>query len=207
MKIQLLKRERLIGLALIVVCLSVAGFAKSPKVTASTEQVTSAPAPAPVATPAAAPSTPTTETTKPAEKEKPKNNIIKILCPEAISLIKEELIWKAPGGWRSYSQSFVREIKGFVGAQWVGVEVGKMLCIYTGIEKVTFPVVLQNDQLVPQPKSNSWGTLKVGYVNCKSGVLEDCHFTYKKEETNMENIYEALDFFKGKKDPLKEDRP
>lgn len=204
MKTRLFKGQRMISLGLMVACISVLGFAKAPSANATPEPATtvasSAPAPAPAATPAA--TTHSTPATPAKEPEK------KILCPEVESLVKENLIWKAPGGWRSYSQSFVTEIKGFVGAQWVGVKVGKMMCIYQGSEEVTFPVVLQNDQLVPQPEGGAWGTsTHGGYVNCKSGIIEDCHFTYKKEETDMGKVYEELDFFKDRKDPLKDATP
>lgn len=122
----------------------------------------------------------------------------KLLCPEYIDLKKEGMFWGAPGGWRSFSQSFVDDIISFVEAQWHGVNVGKMMCVYVGKEKRSFPVVLQNDRLVKMPAEYKWGGLKEGVVSCKSTNINDCPFFYIERDIDFKKAYDELDFKKGK---------
>lgn len=125
-----------------------------------------------------------------------------ILCPEANTLSKNGLFWGAPNGWRSFAQSFVDEIQGFVGAQWHGVNVGKMMCIYVGTQKRSFPVVLQNDLLTEVPTGYKWGGLKNGMVECKSENINDCPFFHTKTSVDMEQVYDDLNFKKEGEDDL-----
>ncbi len=64
-----------------------------------------------------------------------------IYCPRASQLIRKDMWW-GYGSWRSYDQSFVRKIKAFVGAQWIGVGVGTMICVYKGEQATSFPVTV-----------------------------------------------------------------
>lgn len=120
--------------------------------------------------------------------------VITILCPETYKLVKKELFWEAPGGWRSYSQSFDTDIKGFLGAKWTGINVGKMACIYSGEKKFGFPIILQNDQLVPPPTGGKWGALNNGVEECHSDDPNLCEFKYEKQETDIKRVYEELNF-------------
>lgn len=122
----------------------------------------------------------------------------KILCPDPRDLSKNGLFWGAPNGWRSFSQSFVNEIKGFAEAQWHGINVGKMMCVYVGMAERSFPVVLQNDLLTQMPTTLSWGILIQGVVKCKSNDTEQCPFFHTKREVDMEKVYRELDFKKKK---------
>lgn len=149
-------------------------------------------------TPAAAPA--------PTAAKKADNTEI-IYCPEIDRIIKKELFWGSSGGWRSYAQSFVKELETFVGAQWVGIKVGKMLCIYRGSEGMTFPVILQNSKLTAMPKReklpksekyNQWGSYTNGYVNCNSVSVYDCPFIGRTKNVDIEEAFEELDFFKDK---------
>lgn len=128
-----------------------------------------------------------------------------LYCPEVGKLMKKEMFWGAPGGWKSYSQSFVDVIDSFSGAQWVGVNVGKMLCVYKGKGSFEFPVVLQNDTLTPVPEGPKWVKQSGGYINCLSGDVLDCPFKFEETTTDIKNVYKELDFFKGKADYLKDD--
>ncbi|MBX9587339.1 MAG: T4SS-associated protein EirA [Gammaproteobacteria bacterium] len=128
-----------------------------------------------------------------------------LYCPEVGKLMKKEMFWGAPGGWKSYSQSFVDVIDSFSGAQWVGVNVGKMLCVYKGKGSFEFPVVLQNDTLTPVPEGQKWVKQSGGYINCLSGDVLDCPFKFEETTTDIKNVYKELDFFKGKSDYLKDD--
>lgn len=120
--------------------------------------------------------------------------VITVLCPETYKLVKKDLFWEAPNGWRSYSQSFDTEIKSFLGAKWTGINVGKMACIYSGEKKFGFSIVLQNDQLVPPPTGGKWGGLNDGVVECHSDDPNLCPFKYEKEETDIKRVYEDLNF-------------
>jgi len=126
----------------------------------------------------------------------------KIYCPDVKKLKKITMFWGAPGGWRSYSESFVNVIDSFSGAQWIGVNVGKMLCIYRSKATFEFPVVLQNDTLTPAPTGEKWIKQPGGYYNCISGDLLECPFRFEEEKSSETNVYKELDFFKGKKDYL-----
>lgn len=178
-----------------------------------------APAAAPVATatppavPAAAPATtspaaPTAgQATTPAASSAVASSVVttkKLYCPPISKLMKKDMFWGAPGGWRSYSQSFVSTIDSFAGAQWVGINLGKMLCVYKGKQTFEFPVVLQNDALTPTPEGGKWVVKAGGYNNCLSGDTLDCPFKFEETTTSKDAVNE-LDFFKGKEDYLKSD--
>ncbi|MCB1827118.1 MAG: T4SS-associated protein EirA, partial [Coxiellaceae bacterium] len=124
----------------------------------------------------------------------------KIVCPSIFDLSKNGLFWGAPNGWRSYSQSFVNEIVAFVEAQWHGVNVGKMMCVYIGKDKRSFPVVLQNDMLTDMPSGYGWGTYDEGVIRCKNSSQENCPFFHKVSNVDIEKAYDSLDFKKGQKE-------
>lgn len=119
-------------------------------------------------------------------------------CPAPNKLQKTGLIWKAPGGWISYSESFVDHITQFIGAQWIGVEVGKIICLYRGDKEFTFPVALeQNDLLIEKPvvkPGSFWRQLdKTGYMECRSADINNCDFVVKVYKP-IENVYDQLNF-------------
>jgi hypothetical protein len=126
-----------------------------------------------------------------------------VYCPQPSQLIKSGLYWgTVVGGWKSYSESFDQRIASFVGAQWVGINVGKMICIYKGNLAMSFTIPLQNDTLSQVPTGGLWGKDLGGYRNCHSTNVQDCPFVVKTETVNMQQIYRSLDFFKGKPSPL-----
>ncbi|MBA2655258.1 MAG: hypothetical protein H0U71_09380 [Gammaproteobacteria bacterium] len=124
-------------------------------------------------------------------------------CPQPNELIKNGLYWgTAARGWKSYSESFDNQIQSFVGAQWIGINVGKMVCIYKGNLATSFPITLQNDTLSIAPTGGLWGKDLGGYRNCHSTNVWDCPFIVKTQTVNIQQIYESLDFFKNKPNPL-----
>lgn len=126
-----------------------------------------------------------------------------LFCPSPNQLIKNGLFWgTATGGWKSYSESFDTAISSFIGAQWVGVNVGKMICIYKGNLSMSFPITIQNDTLSQTPAGGLWGVDQGGYLNCHSNNLADCPFVVKTTVVNMQQIYQSLDFYKNKPSPL-----
>jgi hypothetical protein len=193
---------RLTKMMIIVIGLNIFGIAQADNAptTPTAPAATATPATTPASAPANGASTDATLTEKPEEKI--------IYCPTTDAMLKKGLFWGAPGGWRSYAQSFVVEIGKFVGAQWAGINVGKMLCIYKAKTDLDFPVILQNDTLTLMPSSqklpdseafNHWGKYDNGYVNCNSVDVKDCPFERKPTKVDIEQVYKDIDFFKDKK--------
>lgn len=196
----MMTRGALLALVILAFTATAHAFAQTPS---------AAPAPPPAAnpstTPAGSTNTAATGPTAAAETSATTTTTKKLYCPEISKLKKIDMFWGAPGGWRSYSQSFVNTIASFSGAQWVGINVGKMLCVYKGKETFEFPVVLQNDTLTPVPDGEKWIKQPGGYINCLSGEIQDCAFKFQEATTDIKNVYKELDFFKGKTDYLKDD--
>jgi hypothetical protein len=118
-----------------------------------------------------------------------------LYCPEPKELSRINLWWKVGDIWKSYSESFAEHIQTFTSAQWIGVKVGKIICIYKGREALTFPVALETAHpvLVPEPTGENWTTIKEGYKQCFSNDVKDCPFTQQKR-TDTSNIYEEIKY-------------
>lgn len=148
---------------------------------------------------AATPVVPQTQPVQEGEYVPPDMVLIKDYCPPVESLVRnpEKQTWFAPGGWRTTSPSFLRTLDAFAGAQWVGVSVGEIICVYTKTTRNSFPVTLQRSKLVPAPKVNEfWSADKGGYSECKSSDIKNCPFLVQVPKA-PKNIYEQLDFYKG----------
>jgi len=95
-------------------------------------------------------------------------------CPEPDRLkLDNNRKWYVPhSSWKSYDTSFTTKIKRFIGAQWQGVVVGRvMICRYTG-KGGDFPVTLQmTGHLIPEPKGQTCKPNDKGVKNCKFKVL------------------------------------
>lgn len=119
-------------------------------------------------------------------------------CPQISELIKTDLIWTTKDGkWKSHEQSFAKEVASFKGAQWVGIVVGQVLCLYKGKESFDFPIALEATQtfLVPEPQEKNWVKTSPGYRTCVSNNIADCSFIVQKENT-AENVYEEIRYKK-----------
>jgi hypothetical protein len=142
----------------------------------------------------------------PAAADAPAANIPGIVyekqyCPQASSLkLSQDLWWTAPGDWKSDSQSFVSEIDHFIGVQWTGINVGKVICLYRGKGKANFPVAMIRETLVPEPSGNLWGPNQQGQRSCQSDEITDCPFLSEKNKKVGPDIYNQLEFFKNKND-------
>lgn len=116
-------------------------------------------------------------------------------CPDASQLHKEDMLWYAKnGGWRSFDASFVDDIKAFSGAQWIGVEVGKVICMYQGKDASAFPVTIERDNLVDdiKPGTGKWGKDMGGYKHCESNNPKDCGFVMHHGKQKEEDVYKVL---------------
>lgn len=123
-------------------------------------------------------------------------------CPQDKDLVKDGLWWSSrDGAWKCYTQSFAKSIDTFIGAQWVGVKVGKIICLYRGKEGMDFPIALERVHVkeVLEPSGAAWSALVRGYKFCRSINVADCPFYIKPTETAGE-IYEQIKYTGGIKD-------
>ena len=100
-------------------------------------------------------------------------------CPAASNLQKQQLIWQTRDQrWRSYTPSTASKVVSFIGAQWVGVKIGKVICLYQTDEEVAFPLALEptQNQPVPEPNGNGWSALIENRKLCKSANTADCPY-------------------------------
>jgi hypothetical protein len=113
-------------------------------------------------------------------------------CPSAaqLKLDPQKHVWSAVGGWKSYDVSFVQNVTQFIGAQWTGVNIGQLTCLYVGLPEGTFPIKLVSNHLFHFPyritikESNANGVITStpskwlhpasGYINCYSKSQLDC---------------------------------
>ncbi len=133
--------------------------------------------------------------------------VVKIFFCPAISSIKKNLserTWSAPGGWKSYDMSFMTHITSFTGAQWNGATVGQITCVYQGIPKTAFPVLLVYHTLALEPSPGQWtkkiksvwGKNQGGYRNCFSKSQLNCPFKVRLK-SQQDNIYQGLENLKN----------
>lgn len=124
---------------------------------------------------------------------------IKELCPPIESLQQQKnMTWTAPNGWKSTNPSFYRSLKQFTGAQWLGVNVGDIICLYTAGGKSDFPVSLKKPMIVLSPTGGNWTEDKGGYKDCKTDDITQCPFYVQSNEPKKTNLYEELEFYKDK---------
>jgi hypothetical protein len=77
------------------------------------------------------------------------------MCPQPTELKRNPKtnMWSTNTGWKSESGSFSAAIVRFLGAQWKGVELGQILCLYIGPNSNDFPVGIYKNLIVYTPKS------------------------------------------------------
>ncbi len=115
-------------------------------------------------------------------------------CPDASELIKNDLWWSARDGrWKSYSESFADSIDNFIGAQWLGAVVGKIICIYQGKQSFDFPISLEpaKTAAILEPKGSLWTAKAAGVKICHSSNTHDCPFATSKPQENSD-IYQQI---------------
>ena len=129
-------------------------------------------------------------------------------CPAVTSLSQQKMFWGAPGGWVSFNPSFITKVTTFVAAQWQGIKLGKVLCVYTGNKGMDFPIVLQQTeaQLVPKPVGLQWAPVNDSLLNCTAAQGQplspaQCAFIVERP-VNQQNPYQELEQIKR---PVKRD--
>lgn len=99
-------------------------------------------------------------------------------CPEKEKLVKTDMIWTAEDKWKSHDESFAEKISTFLGAQWTGINLGTIICIYGDKDVVDFPIALESIyvMLVLEPQNDNWSANIKGYRFCHSTNTQDCGF-------------------------------
>ncbi|HAV93513.1 MAG TPA: hypothetical protein DCW33_01435 [Proteobacteria bacterium] len=75
------------------------------------------------------------------------------VCPpvSALKLNPRTNEWKTDNDWKSTAGSFSSSVTHFLGAQWKGVQLGYMLCLYQGPNKNEFPIGMHKNVVVESP--------------------------------------------------------
>lgn len=128
-----------------------------------------------------------------------------MICPSINQLQKDPVkrVWFALNGWLSFSPSFSNKIEKFLGAQWQGVNLGTIACLYQGNEKLSFPIILQFNRLVTLPSGGQWTKDLGGYANCRSNQQIDCIFK-PEQKPKAGSLSKQLDELKPKKSLITE---
>lgn len=117
-----------------------------------------------------------------------------VQCPETKQLQRnpKTQTWSAVNGqFKSYDPSLANGVAAFIGAQWVGAQLGQITCLYSVTPKTNFPILLAYHTLALTPSGGAWkqGT---GSINCVSANQNTCRFIVRIHK--QENIYqEAAD--------------
>ncbi len=129
----------------------------------------------------------------------PNTRVLQDLCPPAESLKKNpDTTWSAAGGWKSNSPSLTNAVSHFTGAQWIGINVGEVICMYSqNNSQNRFPIVLQRHNVIISPDGGNWTADKGGHKDCHSNDIRQCRF-FSVQKVKPKDIYEDLDFYKDK---------
>lgn len=116
---------------------------------------------------------------------------VKAICPTPDKLIKNKnkMMFYAGDNWRTYEKSFITKVTTFVGAQWDGINVGRIICVYIGKPKGSFPLQLHFMKLSKTPDGGKWKQKNSSLKSCASTDRTQCPFTYTKK-TGKIDIYE-----------------
>ena len=117
-----------------------------------------------------------------------------MLCPSvnAVTLNAKSRLWSAPGGWHSYDTSFANTLTKYLGAQWNGVVVGQVTCLYQPADNNSLPIMLYYNKLVFEPKTSTWSANMGGYRNCHQAGPADCPFFVRVAPVNHKSLMQQL---------------
>jgi hypothetical protein len=125
-------------------------------------------------------------------------SVIKQFCPQTEDLIKQDTFWITKdqrNRWKSYTPSTASKVQGFLGAQWAGIKVGKIICLYQTNEAVTFPLAVEqvSSQSMLEPSGDGWSALTSNHRFCKSTSVADCSFS-PEPQRDTSNIYKDIGY-------------
>ena len=116
-------------------------------------------------------------------------------CPalNQLTLDRSTRIWSASGGWKSYDASFTTQIGQFLGAQWIGIKIGQIACIYAGKNQYTFPILLVHNKLVKTPEGGVWKKNENDdHYHCVTHKISQCPFYPVVESENNASTTDPL---------------
>jgi hypothetical protein len=154
-----------------------------------------------------APTTPSAQTQKQIVSNNPQSQVLNCPIASALKFNSENQTWSSGKEWQGYEQSIVTEIQSFIGAQWTGVKIGKIICLYQGKNATDFPVSLEQrfipekgSTLILEPTSENWGAEVQGYRFCKSTNVMDCPFhNLPSEQTpTTKQLYDQIKYAPSK---------
>jgi len=141
-----------------------------------------------------------TSQNKEKEPEQPEPSSVKNLpmqfCPKSEDLFRQDVYWATKDGkWKNYTPSSADKIINFIGAQWSGIHVGKIICLYQTNEAVSFPLAIEQvtSQGVNEPSGLGWSALANNFKLCKSASIADCGFHYEPPK-DTGNVYEEIKY-------------
>ena len=118
-----------------------------------------------------------------------------IYCPKAYNLTKTDLIWSGNAEaiqWKATEASLSEDAVSFIGAQWDGIQVGSISCVYQGSEDLSFPIVLKNEHIFRMPKHTNWQAETDGMYTCHSDDTQDCPLYPNIEKQAKVDIHELM---------------
>ena len=121
------------------------------------------------------------------------------VCPKSEDLFRRGEYWIAKDGkWRNYTPSSASKIINFTGAQWAGISVGKIICLYQTNEAVSFPLAVEQitSQGVSEPSGRGWSSSSSNHRFCKSVNIADCGFYYEAPK-EVNNPYDEIRYNSG----------
>lgn len=89
--------------------------------------------------------------------------------------------------------SFSKNLKSFNGAQWTGVNVGQIICIYSPADTSELPVMLYFKSISNEPNAQLWSKNQGDYKNCVSDDPNKCQFLVKLKPKKTLDIYKEAE--------------
>ena len=114
-------------------------------------------------------------------------------CPKVNTLILKNELWYGGDAWKSYSKSFAKSLGRFSVAQWQGVNIGPVICIYESTEKYVFPVQVSSLVLVKLPTGGRWADMPGGRKVCVSNDVNDCPMHLAPVDKAPSSVKQILD--------------
>lgn len=117
-------------------------------------------------------------------------------CPNSEDLFKQGVYWATKDGkWRNYTPSSADKIINFIGAQWAGIRIGKVICLYQTNEAVAFPLAVEQvtSQGASEPSGLGWSSSSGNHRFCKSASIADCGFYYEVPK-DLGNLYDEIKY-------------
>ena len=100
-------------------------------------------------------------------------------CPSPSQLVQDPATrrWSVPGEWKGNTLSMAHTMTTFLGAQWQGVNLGQPFCVYRGMPKDTFSIVLAYHAFALTPVGGLWkGNPHHNLYHCFSHDTTKCPF-------------------------------